>query len=554
MNYKRGALSASAYFLKKDELLTVNLYYVDRLGDMLKTSLGPTGRSKILLDKETGEYVLSKDGADILKEVRTLHPAVRIIADAGLATKNESGDGSITASILGIELFKKAVKLIREGLHPSIIIEGYNEALRVALETIKNEVKPADCIDADVIFSFSRTYLTTKLDLNSSTHLSDIVTKLLIKRLPDITNYKTRILDTIIIKGRRGGSIEDSLLINGVLLHKSGVDLLMPKKIDNAMIAIVENDLGFKRPDSSVNFIFNKTSDVKKFYTTRWEIFYEILNKFLEVGANVVLCSGNISEELRRLFVQKKILAIRNVSANDLSIIKSATNALPVSNVKYLTAAHLGVCSVVKEIIVSALDRWTVFEGCANPNYNSILIRGVTEKIMEATSNAARNLIKTIILAINGAGLVPGGGGIEMRVADKLRSIAYKYGSKTQIAILSYADAVEEVVATLCNNCGIDAVSTIMKLRSAHRAGEMAGIDQFTRRIINPYEYKIFDAAHVKIQCFKSATEAAASLIRIDFGYFKERVKEQRKDVIPEPVKQVRAATESYIKSLKYKK
>ncbi len=521
---------------------------------MLKTSLGPTGRSKILLDKETGEYVISKDGADILKEVRTLHPAVRIIADAGLATKDVSGDGSITASILGMELFKKGVKLIREGLHPSTIIEGYNEALRVALETIKNESKPMDHVNADIIFSFSKTYLTTKLDLYSSTHLSDIVTKLLIKRLQDIINYKTRILDTIIIKGRNGGSIEDSLLINGVLLHKSGVDLLMPKKIDNARIAIVENDLGFKRPDPSINFVFNKISDIKKFYSTRWEILYEILNKFLAVGANVVLCSGNISEELRRLFVLKDILAIRNVSAKDLHIIKNATNALPVSNVNYLTAAHLGKCNVVKEIIVSALDRWTVFEGCANSNYNSILIRGVTEKKVETTNNAVQNFIKTCILAINGIGLVPGGGAIEMRVADKLRSIAYKYCSKIQIAILSYADAVEEVVATLCNNCGIDALSTVMKLRSVHRAGEIAGIEQFTRRIINPYEYKIFDAAHVKIQCFKSATEAAASLIRIDFGYFREKVNKQRKDVIPEPVKQVRAATESYIKSLKYKK
>jgi len=554
MTFKKTEVPTSGYHLKKNELLTENLYYVERLGNMLKNSLGPTGSSKILLDKKSGEYAITKDGASILKEVRTLHPAIHVIADAGITTKNECGDGSLTASILGAELYRKAVNLMREGLHPSTIIDGYSEALLAALDIIKNEAKRIDYDNVDIIYHFIKTQLSAKLDLNSSTHLAEIITKLVIKRWQDVINYKTQVLDTIKVQGRGGGSVEDSLLIDGIILHKSGVDLLMPKKIENAKIAIIENDLGFKRPDSSVSFIISKSNDVEEFYKTRWGILYEILNKLLDVGANVVLCSGNISEELRRLFVLKKILAIRNVSMKDISIISNATNAAPVSNVKHLTPAHLGKCGVVKEVIVSALDRWTIFERCVNPNYNSILIRGVTEKIVEAVTNAVQNSIRTSILAVNGFGFVPGGGAIEMRIANQLRAIAYKYIGKIQLAILSYADALEEIVATLCNNCGIDPVTMRMELRNAHHNGIMAGIDQHARRIINSYEHKIFDAAHVKIQCLKSATEAAASLIRIDYAFFKEKVKEQPKDFIPEPVKQVRAATESYIKSMNYKK
>ncbi|MEM2292487.1 MAG: TCP-1/cpn60 chaperonin family protein [Nitrososphaerota archaeon] len=553
MNYKKLNAILTGRFLWKNELLTENLYYIERLGEMLKTSLGPTGNSKIIFNKQTGEYKLTKDGERILREVKTLHPVISILADAGIAVKKEVGDGSLMTSILAVELYKKAVNLMREGLHPHIIIEGYNKALRIALDTLRCESKPVK-FNEKIIFSLVKTSLASKLDLRSSTYLAEIVTKLLANRQEDIIRHKIRMLDTIIIKTRAGGSIEDSRLIHGVLLHKSGADLMMPKKIKNAKIAIIENDLGFKRPDLSVNFMLKGDFNIKKFYDTRWEILNDILNAILKTGANVILCKGNISEELRRLFVLKNVLAIRNVSSTDLNILKNATNAMPITNVKNLTTSHLGECNSVNEVIISALDRWTIFEGCANPSYCSILLRGVSEKILETINDAVQNSIKSVILAINDLGYVPGGGAVEMRIACQIRNAAYKYDNKTQLAMLSYAEAIEDTIMTLGINCGIDPITMKSNLKSHHNKGEMVGIDQYSRKIVRPSDLDILDATHVKIQCFKSATEAASSLIRIDFVHYKERIKEEPKSVIPEPVKQVREATENYLKSQNIKK
>lgn len=553
MNHGKENLPLTGHLLKKNELLIENLYYIERLGEMLKSALGPMGNSKIIFDKQTGEYTITKDGDRILREVRSLHPSISMIADAGITVKKESGDGALMTAILAVELFRKGVNLIKEGIHPNTIIEGYIEALYIALETIKQESKPTD-FNTDIIYYLIKSCLSSKLDPTASTHLAEIITKMLASRREEVIKYRSQVLDKIIVKGRAGGSIEDSKLIDGVLIHKSGADLMMPKKIPNAKIAIIENDLGFKRPDLSVNFTLNNEFNIKKFYDTRWEILNKILDAILKTGANVILCRGNISEELRRLFVVRNILAIRNLSPADIIVLKNATNATPVSNVEHLSQGHLGKCNTVEEIIVSALDRWTLFLGCANPSYCSILLRGTSEKIVEMTNYSVQNSIKLAILAINDLGYVPGGGAIEMRIASRIRSATYKFSSKIQLAMLSFADALEDTVLTLGINCGMDPITTKTNLRSAHNAGEMAGIDQYTRKIVMSPDINLIDAAHVKINSIKSATEVAIALLRIDLGYFREQILEERKDIIPEPVKQVRKATEDYLKGLDIKK
>ncbi|MCR8487360.1 MAG: TCP-1/cpn60 chaperonin family protein [Crenarchaeota archaeon] len=544
MSFRKDSPLHGGYCLKKNDLTKEILYYIERFEDMIKTSFGPMGNSKVLYDKESGKYLVTNDGAEIFSELLSFHPAITIVAEAGIATKNESGDGSIITALLCCELVKKAANLVKEGLHPIDIVEGYYEALRISLETIEKYSRPINCSDENSILALARSVISAKLDSVSSNHIAGLIIKLLAHHLQPVKDYN-QLSDFLIIRGRSGGSISDSSLFNGVLLHKSGVDLLMPKIIKNAKIAILSNELGFKRPPSNVNVIIKDNDGIISFYKTRNDLLYGMARELIDVGANVVLCTGNIAEELRRFLVLNNILAIRNVSLTDVKVLAKATGATVVSNVKDLEPSHLGVCGSVKELIISAIDRWTLFENCLDPRYHSLLIRGSSESIVDSVKMSVQNCIKVIIKAVNSGGYVYGGGSIEMRLVMHLRKAAHGYTGKRQLALLSYADALEDSIITLGVNCGIDPVFAKTQLRSAHYRGEMAGIDAFTRKITNMDGSDTIDAAHVKVQYLKSATEAAITLIRTDFGYFEERIKPKPKDVVPTPVRLVREATNS---------
>ncbi len=552
MSYRKNDFLLGRYYLKKD-LTKENLYYIKRLRDMIRTSFGPLGNLKVLFDRRSGKYLVTKDGARILNELLSFHPAISVVADAGISTKNEAGDGSLMATLLSCELFEKAVKLMESGLHPANIVEGYMQALRDSLEIINMYTRPLVCHDENLIFALAKSIIITKVDSSSANYIARLVTNILSKHLPYTKDYN-QLSDIIVVRERVGGSIDDSKIFRGVLLHKSGVDLLMPKVVRDAKIAIVDNDLGFKRTGLDVNVVIKEEWGIKNFYKTREDIMNEIIELLVKLGVNILLCSGNISDEMRRILTRNNILAIRNVSLHDIKIIANATRATVVSNVKSLTPAYLGFCETVRELIVSALDRWTLFENCIDPRYYSLLIRGFSENIVASVKGSVLDCIKVISKAVNYGGYVCGGGSLEMRIATYLRKSYYKHDGKKQLALLAYADAIEDSIVSLGENCGIDPVSAKTQLRSAHNRGEMGGINAFTRSIVNMEGTDIIDAAHVKAQLFKSATEAAIMLIRADFGYFREKIRQKPKDVIPAPVKLVRDVTDSYLKRLSSKK
>jgi len=525
---------------KKLDAVRENCTAAKLLADMVSTSYGPTGMYKILL-KDGGDFAVTKHIDLLSKDVETVHPVVRILVETARSVKSSTGDGFITTIILAGQLIERAWRLIEEGIHPNIISRGFLIASRKALEIISKhtiQVKSKDVYDA-----VAKTLLQTKLPHSLSEKISPALVNALLGTAQNFGGEVRFDRDMVIIEGRRGGSLYDTILVEGVVLHKRGVDRLMPRRIVNARIALIQDGFSIERPDIFTKVVLGKNFSIRDFYSTRRNILNEAIKPIFEWGVDVVICGGNIDEELRRIFASHGILFVRNVSKENMKIIAKAVGGTIVQNPKELTGDKLGKCGLVEERVVAALDRWLFFEKCPSQGVKSILVRGPTDNIVEEAKKALKDCIKTVEILLNlKDALIPGGGSIEIKTAEELRFFSQSLPGKEQYVVKVFADVLEQLPALLAWNAGLDHLSVLAELRRLNK-NSTYGLDVLRREIVNPCAVGILDPVFVKRECISAAAEIASTIIRIDHTLIYP-VKKKKKSPIPEPVKAVRRTSQ----------
>ncbi len=543
-----AAYRGYATYKKGDELFSENLRVITLLLDLCESAVGPRGRAKIIFDRETGDYKVTKSGALILKEAGPVHPAARILAEAGIASGNEVGDGALSTVILAGKLLEKAQRLREQGFHPSTIVRGFELAASIALESLKEVSRRVDFGDRERLLKLAETCIATKLDLEDARPLSEIT----VRALESVISLSGERFDIEMFKveGREGASLGDSKLVEGVVVHKFAVDRTMPRRIKGAKVAILECPLEIEKPRASTQIILRSPGDIPRFYRERDKIIVGMVEAIAKSGANVVLCTKNIDEEVRRLLAAKGIFAIRNIQPKDVYNLKIALKATPIHNPMELKPEHLGECGLVEERILTALDRWTFFEKCKDPRIRSILIRGSTESVVEEAKNAVRSTLKTLYRALRGWGVVPGGGAVEFYLAWRLRERALKLPGKEQVVLQVFADALEDLGITPAKNAGMDPIDIKLKLRHEVSDGRVMGANVFEREIVDTWSHGILDSAQMKAQVIKSAVDAAKMVLRVDFAVIQPPRPPEKKSPIPEPVRKAREATERAMKYL----
>lgn len=543
-----AALRRHIYYKRGKELFSENLRVISLLLDLCETALGPRGRSKIIFDKESGDYKVTKSGVLILKEAGPVHPAAKILAETGIASGNETGDGSLSTVVFAGKLLEKAQKLREQGFHPSVIVRGFELASSIALEFLKEISHKIDPGNREGLLKLAETCIATKLDLEDARFLSEITVRAL-ESVISLSDEKFDI-EMFKVEGREGASVRDSKLVEGVVVHKFAVDRTMPRRIERAKVAILECALEIEKPKTSTQVILRNPSDVSQFYRERDKIIIDMVEGIARSGANVVLCTKNIDEEVRRLLAARGIFAIRNIQPKDLYNLKIALKATPVHDPMELRPEHLGECELVEERILTALDRWTFFERCKDPRVRSILIRGSTESIVEEAKNAVRNALKILYRALRGWGVIPGGGASEFYLAWRLREKALRLPRKEQVILQAFADALEDLGITPAKNAGMDPIDVKLQLRHGVANGDIVGVDAFRREIADTWSRGILEASHVKAQVIKSAVDAAKIILRVDFAVIQPPKPPEKKSPIPEPVRKAREATERAMKYL----
>ncbi|MEB3816852.1 MAG: TCP-1/cpn60 chaperonin family protein [Desulfurococcales archaeon] len=514
------------------EALRNNILAAKVLAELLKSSLGPRGLDKMLVDS-FGDVTVTNDGATIVKEMEVQHPAAKLLVEVAKAQDAEVGDGTTSVVVLAGTMLEKAEKLLDENIHPSTIIDGFVKAQEKALELLDQIAEPVNVEDESTLRRIAETTIASKYIGHGpeKEKIVDMVIqaiKIIAEKKPDGT-YDID-LDNVKIEKKKGGSLLDSQLIRGVVIDKEVVHPGMPRRVEKAKIAVLDAPLEIQKPDITTKVRVTDVEQLDRFLEEETRLLKEMVEKIAATGANVVITQKGIDEVAQHYLAKHGILAVRRVKRSDIEKIAKATGARIVTNIDDLKPEDLGYAELVEERKVGE-DKMVFIEGAKNPRSVTILIRGGFERLVDEAERALRDALNSVADAVVDGKIVAGGGAIEAEVAKGLTEYAKSLAGKERLAVEAYVRAIESIPQTLAYNAGHDPIEVLMKLRRAHAEGKKwHGIDIETGEIVDMWERGIIEPARVKINALKAGTEVSTLILRIDDVIAAKRTEEEEKE------------------------
>jgi len=498
------------------EAQRANIAAARAIAETLKTTLGPRGMDKMLVDS-LGDVTITNDGATILDEMDVQHPAAKMLVEIAKAQDEEVGDGTTTVVVLAGELLKRAEELMAKNIHPTVIIDGYGKALEFCQKELEKLSLPVSLQDEELLKLIAKTSMHAKVVSAARDYLAELAVKA-VKQIVEERNGKlVADVDQVQLIKKQGGSVMDTKLIQGIIVDKEVVHTGMPKRIENAKIALLDCPLEVEKTEIDAEIRISDPAQMKAFIEEEEKILRGMVEKIKNIGANVVFCQKGIDDVAQHYLAKAGILAARRVKKSDMEKLARATGARIVTNIEDLTPNDLGYAELVEERKIA--DEKLIFvENCKNPRSVAILIRGGLEKFVDEAERALKDALSSVARAIEWGRYVPGGGAIEIELAKRLREYAAKVGGKEQLAIEAFANALEAIPRTLAENGGHDPIDVMMALRAEHEkeGNYYVGVDVYTGKPVDMLKMGVVEPLAVKATALKAATEAAAMILRID--------------------------------------
>ena len=495
---------------QKRDAQSNNIAAAKVVAETVRTTLGPKGMDKMLVDS-MGDVTITNDGVTILKEMEIEHPAAKMIVEIAKTQEEEVGDGTTTAVVIAGELLKKAENLLEQEVHPTVVAKGYTIAAEKAVELLNKlsiKIKPDD---KEALTKLAKTCVTTKAVGESSVLINkivDAVTKIVDEGKVDASNIK--------IQKKVGKSIDDSELVNGFILDKERVSSGMPKRVQNAKIALISTALEVEKTETEAKININSPDQLQSFLEQEERMIKEMVDKIIKSGANVVLCQRGMEDIAQHFLTKAGIFAVKNISSSDMDKIAKATGANIIKTLDDLSEKDLGSAKVVEEVKIGN-DSMVFIRECSNPKAVSLLIRGGTEHVIDEVERSVQDAIGVLKSAIEDSYIVAGGGAPEMELSRELIKFSEKIKGREQLAVKAFAEALESIPRTLAENAGLDPIDMLVGLRSAHDAGKKwFGVDVFKGEPADMMSQGVIEPTRVKSQAIQSASEVAVMILRID--------------------------------------
>ncbi len=486
------------------------------IGEVLKTTLGPRGMDKMLIDN-LGDITITNDGAAILNEIDVEHPAAKMMVEIAKTQDDMVGDGTTTAVVLASELLKKAEELLDQNIHPTILVSGYRKAAQKAIEIIGKSAVPVDIEDKKTLLKVALTSMSSKAVGAAREHLAQIAIDA-VKQIAEQRGDKMIAdIDNIQLVKKTGKSLLETQLVSGIIVDKEVVHPGMPKKKENAKVALLDSALEIEKTEISAEIRIRDPTQMKAFLDQETTMMKEMVDKIKASKADVVFCQKGVDDMVQHFLAKEGIMAARRVKQSDMEKLSRATGARVVSDLEDLKAADLGAAGLVEGRKIGD-DKMIFVEKCKDPHSVAILIRAGLERMVDEAERAMTDSLSVVSDVIENNKIVAGGGAIEIEVAKELRKYATKVGGREQLAVEAFADAVEVIPRTLAENAGLEPIDVLVDLRSAHEKedGKYKGVNVFTGKTQNSIDNGVIEPIVVKEQAIKSAAESAAMILRID--------------------------------------
>ena len=490
---------------------SMNITAGKAVAESVRTTLGPKGMDKMLVDS-TGDVVVTNDGVTILKEMDIDHPAANMIVEVSETQEDEVGDGTTTAVVIAGELLDQAEELIDQDIHPTTLAQGYRQAAERAKEVLEDTAIDVSADDRETLVKIAATAMTGKGAESAKDRLAELVVDAVLS-VRDDSGVDT---DNVSVEKVVGGSIDNSELVEGVIVDKERVHENMPFGVEDAEVALFDGALEVRETEIDAEVNVTDPDQLQQFLDQEEEQLREMVDHLVDIGADVVFVGDGIDDMAQHYLAQEGILAVRRAKSDDLNRLARATGGRVVSNLEDIESDDLGFAGSVAQKDVGGDERIFV-EDVEEAKSVTLILRGGTEHVVDEIERAIEDSLGVVRTTLLDGQVLPGGGAPEAELALQLRDFADSVGGREQLAVEAFADALEVIPRTLAENAGLDPIDSLVDLRSRHDGGEFgAGLDAYTGDVIDMEAEGVVEPLRVKTQAIESATEAAVMILRID--------------------------------------
>ncbi|KAK9846280.1 hypothetical protein WJX81_000900 [Elliptochloris bilobata] len=514
-----------------EDIRTQNVTAVAAIANIVKSSLGPVGLDKMLVD-DIGDVTITNDGATILRLLEVEHPAAKILVELAELQDQEVGDGTTSVVIVAAELLKRANTLVRNRIHPTSIISGYRLAMREACKFIEEHLAiRTDMLGKETLINCAKTALSSKIVDSESDFFARIVVDA-VQAVKTVTPGGKTVypVKAINVLKAHGKSARESALLNGYALNLGRASQGMPKAVKGARVACLDMNLQRARMHMGIQVLVTDPKELEKIREREQDITKERIQRILASGANVVLTTKGIDDMALKYFVEAGAIACRRVPKEDLRRVAKATGATVVTTLadmdgnETFDVSNLGSAEEVVEETV-ADDDVVMVRGAANTRAVSVLLRGANDYMLDEMDRSLHDAFCIVKRVLESGVVVPGGGAVEAALSVYLEAFATTLGSREQLAIAEAADALLVIPKTLAVNAAKDATELVAKLRAYHYTAQTRpekkhmsrfGLDLINGTVRNNVEAGVLEPVLAKIKIIQFATEAAITILRID--------------------------------------
>jgi T-complex protein 1 subunit epsilon len=503
--------------LKGIDAQKANIIAATTVSNILKTSLGPRGMDKLLVSQD-GDVTVTNDGATILDNMDVEHQIAKLLVELSKSQDDEIGDGTTGVVVLAGALLEQSLSLLDKGIHPTRISSGYEKACEIAVKELQ---RISDTI------SFSEENLEPLTTTAMSTLNSKIVNRhkrqfaeICVKAVLSVADLKRKDvnLELIKVEGKPGGKLEDTCLVQGIVVDKDMSHPQMDKEIKDAKIAILTCPFEPPKPKTKNEMDIETVEDYEKLAKLEQQYFVDMVKKVKDSGANLVLCQWGFDDEANHLLMQEKLPAVRWVGGVEIELIAIATGGHIVPRFEELSSNKLGKAGLVREVSFGTTkDKMLFIEQCPNTKAVTIFVRGGNKMIVEEAKRSIHDALCVVRNLIRDNRIVYGGGSAEMACALKISSEADKISSTEQYALRAFSDALEAIPIALAENSGLNAINTVSEIKSKQvtENNPRLGIDCLGKGTNDMKEQGVFETLIGKMQQLQLATQVVKLILKI---------------------------------------
>lgn len=456
--------------VKGVEATKSNILAARSISNILRTSLGPKGMDKLLVSPD-GDVTITNDGATIMTQMEIHHQVAKLMVELSSSQDEEIGDGTTGVVVLAGALLEQAEILINKGIHPVRIARGFETAAQVAkahLATIADRVE----FSQDNLQPLMETAKTT---LNSKIlqPYKDQMAKIAVTAVIDVADLERNDVnfDMIRMEGKTGGSLEDTALVNGIVLDKEFSHPQMPTQLEDVRLCILTCPLEPPKPKTKHKLQISSAEAYEELYKQEQDYFVKMIQQIKDSGANLVICQWGFDDEANHLLLQQELPAVRWVGGVEIEHVAIATGGRIVARVEELSPDKLGRCGSVRQLSLGTnssrrQERILILEDCANQKAVTVLVRGGNKMIVEEAKRSLHDAMCVVRNLVIDNRVVYGGGSAEISCSIAIRKHADTVVGVDQYAIRAFADALDDIPLALAENAGLSPIEEVAAIKS----------------------------------------------------------------------------------------